>query len=204
MPFTRQEAPLAHNKIDQIDTMPNPADSPFTHFTLCWMAFNDIYGIITHQALAQLPNANRHHRTERKQLDRVRLLFTQQLKDEILNDPAFRFFLNRRPQWNGRPVPPNANGITPNGVVNLNESRYSKNLVISEINRATYQAWTVTPVAGADSEALTDQIFDVLYTVRCNTLHGGKDTTDDNAIEVVNNAYVLVRKIVDSFLTHDS
>jgi hypothetical protein len=200
VPFTRKQAPLAHNKIEQIDTTPNPADSPFTHFTLCWMAFNDIYGTITHQALAHLPNASRQLRTERKQLDRVRPLFTQQLKLAILNDAAFRFFLNRTPKWNGQPVLPDANGITPNGVINLNESRYSINLVIAEINRATYRAWAATSQAGADCEVLTDQIFQVLYIVRCNTFHGGKDTTDDNAIEVVNNAYVLIRKIVDSFL----
>jgi hypothetical protein len=201
VPYTRQEAPLAHNKIDAIDTTPNPPDSPFTHFTHCWMAFNDIYGIVTHQTLANLPNASRQLRSERSQLDRVRPLFTQQLKDDILGDSAFCFFLNRTPQWNGQPVPADANGVTPNGVINLNESRYSANIVIAQIDRPRYRGWTATPQAGADCEALIDQIFKVLYTVRCNTFHGGKDTTDDNAIEVVNNAYVLVRKIVDSFLT---
>ncbi len=31
-------------------------------------------------------------------------------------------------------------------------------------------------------------MFDVVYTVRCNTIPGGKDTTDDNTIAVVDNA----------------
>lgn len=67
MPFIRREAPSAHDKLDAIDTIPNPPGSPFTRFTPCWMAFNDIYGIITRKALSRTPNAPRHLRTERKQ-----------------------------------------------------------------------------------------------------------------------------------------
>jgi hypothetical protein len=196
VPFTRQQAPLAHNKIDEIETSPIPLDSPFTEFTLCWMAFNNIYSILTRRALpvaTALPQ-------EQAQLRCARGAFPQALKDSIIRHDSTRlFFLTRVPQWNGRDVAA-INGVVPNGVVNLAKSEYACQAVVREIDRAKHASWMAAPVAGADCDELVREIVDVVYTVRCNTIHGGKDTTDDNATTVVNNAYFLVRTIVDSFL----
>ena len=86
-------------------------------------------------------------------------------------------------------------------MINIEDSRYSApSPIVKQIDRGMYPSWASAPRPGPYLEQLTDQILEVLYTVRCNTVHGGKDTTDDNAIEVVENAYRLVRTIVDRFL----
>ena len=205
MVFDNIEAPVAHSMVDHLNAMAVPPDTPFTKFSCCWMAFNNIYFLVSKQKADQEAAGGGKVRTkppaEWEQHEFILKEFTPQLKNELINSPAFQFFLNRRPRWGGSDVMVDDNGNRANGVTNLAKSAYKGRPVLATIDEARYRRWLTAARTPQDTDGLVAQIVDMIYTVRNNTFHGRKELLDPVARAVIDNAYELLRMIVVSFLT---
>ncbi|HEV2294703.1 MAG TPA: hypothetical protein VGR35_12685 [Tepidisphaeraceae bacterium] len=74
--------------------------------------------------------------------------------------------------------------------------------VWAPIHPAAYAQWRGGNQTPAIAAELTRQIVDVVYSVRNNTFHGGKEPEDENAQRVVMNATALLKLILAEFVVH--
>ncbi len=204
MPLNRTDAPVAHSMVDHLDHRTRRPTTPFPRYACCWMAFNSIYFVAYRDHLQQGNPRPRNKPvnelpSEAEHLQFIATRFTPRLTRRLLKLKAFQFFLNRRPRWHHGDVP-DINGVQPNGVTNIGKSIYSAQPVLAQLDRAMVARIDTPAQLPADQDALAAQIVFMLFTVRNNMFHGGKELLDPNANTVLRNAYMLLRRIVDSFL----
>lgn len=202
--FDRIDAAVAHSMVDHLDHPRRRPTTPFPRYACCWMAFNNIYFVAYRDYLAS-GHPRPHNRPknqlpqEKEHLDYIVTQFDDQLITRLLQSKTFQFFLNRRPEWHNGSVP-DTNGVRPNGVTNIAKSIYTERPVISGIDRATYTKWIGPNRTSADGNSLAKELVFMLFTVRNNMFHGGKEMSNTNANTVLRRAYILLRMIVNSFL----
>lgn len=71
--------------------------------------------------------------------------------------------------------------------------------VWSPIDTQLYADYLANPHDYRARDFVAKQVVDLLYTVRCNLLHGGKRYDDANDVSVVENALPLLAMIVAAF-----
>lgn len=176
------------------------------------MAFNNIYarlaegtvnapsllhGRVESYGTIQIPKVNA--KSERGRIVSAVLTLTQAEQHAIIDNQDTRFFLYRCPEWR---YVDNAQVPRPqvmNGVLNMTYSIATNQYIWTPIDPIYYNRYIAAP-AQPDRSELIRQISLVLYTIRNNTFHGGKEAGDENAQEVLDHAYSLLRQIVDFHL----
>jgi hypothetical protein len=195
----------------------------FIKYIMLWIAFNNIYVTIANQEGIQrkpefntsdnslktittkdsiiLPKMSRV--TERDQIDVAYENFSEGIKDELIKHKSTKFFVYRKPKWNGIPFEKDNTGQIVNGVINLG-CTYSEDYPYwSPIDIKKYEKY----IGGEESPKLRDclakQIVSLLYTVRNNTFHGGKRFDDANDRNVIEKAIPLLKKVVNYFYRYE-
>jgi hypothetical protein len=106
----------------------------------------------------------------------------------------------RHPIWHQQELHVDPDGQPINGVLNVNYTHATGRPIWSPIDTQLYEAYMQGNGTPQDRDALIEQITFVIYTVRNNTFHGGKEHADENARRVVRNAHSLLGLIVRGFL----
>ena len=212
------EVPVAHSMIAMALHLARRRVHPMEAFTCYWAAFNNIYivvaerrgktlqfrknrdGSIRTRAVGQVKVPEVTPVVERVQINMAFAEFTDELKRRLVEHPSARFFAYRTPQWHGQPVQQDTHGQRLNGVLNVGYTRDVKNPVWAPIDTHAFEEYHRDARGLNNRDALARQIVDVLYTVRNNTFHGGKDPDDANDRDVLERALSLLVEIVEFFV----
>ena len=190
---------------------------PFEQYFLFWTAFNNIYTTIAHRkgcrthlkenddgSIVTIANGNVNIPkvvivSEREQIRFAFEEFDDDLKHTLILHEGTEYFVGRIPYWQGIQIEYDAFGQRVNGVINVNYTSDSQYPVWSPIDIQHYEEYLENPDNEENRNFLARQIFDLLYTIRNNLMHGGKKFDDANDIKVVENALPMLELIVTSF-----
>jgi hypothetical protein len=212
------EAPVAYSMAGLAHTFPMRSPQTLSKYACLWTAFNSIYVTLAARAgrvasLDRNPDGSPQTRllgnlriakvtvvTEREQIENAYRSFPVQLKAALIEHSSTQFFARRTPRWRGRDIARDALGQRLNGVINIGYTTCVDYPVWAPIDLVGYERY-VTGVRDEDViNSLAHQLLEILYTIRNNTLHGGKRADDANDIEVVSMATPLLEKVVSTFL----
>ena len=216
MKFYKYEIPVAYSMIALAKLALLEQVQPFQNFICYWTAFNNIYVTIADNKGQRIQQRLRRGNpvtrnvggvtipevdviTERKQIQMAIEEFDIDLKHYLLIHPATRFFVERTPSWKGKKIEYDSSGQRLNGVINVGKTMDEKHPVWSPINAILYKHYLQHTTDVAAREALCEQIVEILYTIRNNTLHGGKRADDANDHDVLVQAFPLLKMIVEYF-----
>ncbi len=191
---------------------------PFEQYFLFWTAFNNIYTTIAHRegcrtqikenedgSIVTIANGNVNIPdvvvvSEREQIRLAFQEFVDDLKHTLILQKGTEYFVRRIPYWQGIPIEYDAFGQRVNGVINVNYTSDSQYPIWSPIDLQHYEEYLKNPINEENRNFLARQIVDLLYTIRINLMHGGKNKFDDaNDITVVVNALPMLELIVMTF-----
>lgn len=214
----RYQVPVAYSMVEFIRRAAAQMAEPFQEFMFYWMGFNNIYTTLSDQdgrrraiRVARDGTPKRRAKgnvtmpavevpSEQEQLTIAFGHFSADLKHSLITHDCTRFFVHRSPLLHGTPIEVDAAGQRVNGVLNVGYTIDADNLVWSPIDTELYERYIQGDRNADARDALAKQILDLLYTVRCNTFHGGKRMDDSNDREVVERATPLLALIVTHFL----
>lgn len=210
MKFYREEIPIAISMIG----LAQQANHPFQSYFVYWAAFNNIYVVIGNRegltVCLDLDNNNPKldHRwgytfpkvivpKEYQKISKAIEKIDNSTKDMLIMHDSISFFIDRIPR--GVDTNHDSRGQLINGVLNLTRTANSGFPVWSPINKSAYQNYLSGDLSVQDT--LTEQIIFMLYTIRNNLVHGSKDMSDANDIQVVEKAIPLLEIVVRSFIS---
>jgi hypothetical protein len=213
MPYDPSQIPVAYAMMDLVERLQPTVERPFTAFSCCWMAFNNIYaflgpvvelksdraGVIKTKPdghIGHMPQVT--HVTEQVQIEAATAALTPALQEALIKHRSTKFFVVRAPRWQQHRIRRDAFGQRLNGVLKVSRTVRSDYPVWSPINPVAYRDYMAGNHSFADE--LTTQIVGILYTVRNNTFHGGKIPSDANDRRVLDRAFPLLHMIVRSFM----
>lgn len=186
------------------------AEHPFHEFMCYWTAFNNLYAVMA-AAAGQGPGRKKKDKEvcgiqipdfRSNEYDQIRYIQTQfcpALKHELILHESTGWFVNRTPRWQGNDITHDAEGHRLNGVINVGFTFDVSAPVWSPICAPDYQAYKEKPHRSMQ-DALVGQIVDVLYTVRNNLIHAGKNPDDSTDQDVTARAVPLLKIIFSHFL----
>jgi hypothetical protein len=212
--FHNWEIPVAYSMLElaQRSSTDYQTYRLFQRYMCYWVAFNNIYATIGEREGLQpqlVPGkvdqiegyqfARVNAPRERDLIDMAFIKFTDDLKHELAVHESTKFFVERKPLHNGRPVTVGQFNQPVNGVLNVGYSikgypRYSP------IDETSYKEYIADNSNTQARDRVAKQVLNITYTVRNNLFHGGKRSDDGNAEEVLEKALPLLRLIVVSFL----
>lgn len=208
-----REIPIAMSMIDLVDISPHS----FQKYSSLWTAFNNIYVLLSNrQGLRVTLSQNKNSQNgidyfwnycfpkvktppEKEQIRIALKFFNPEIKDRLIRHPNIPFFIERTPA--GVQEKFDHHGQEINGVLNLTRSIFPDVIIWSPINRIAYQDY----LNGNASvqQLLVEQIVFMLYTIRNNLDHGGKNPSDANDTQVIEMALPILREIVDFFIVEN-
>ena len=190
---------------------------PFQKYIYYRTAFNNIYTTIAYAAnrsttLKRRPDGSIDTRlngsvqipkvqsvSEQEQIGLAFAEFDKIFRHQLVTHESVEFFVNRTPLWYGIAISTDAFGQRINGVLNVNYTVEEKYPVWSPIDVHSYSNYLLNHKDHEARDLLARQIVDLLYTIRCNLLHGGKRFDDANDETVVEKALPLLGMIVSAF-----
>ncbi len=218
--FAPHDVPIAHSMI-QVARNLEPHQEwyhPYHQYFYYWAAFNNIYATIafTDENLVELDidsdgnvktrkNGNVRipiTKTVIRERDQIELAFQEfddELKHNLIVHPSTDFFVRRIPQWNYQPIETDKSGQRLNGVLNVNYTTKVEYPVWSPIDFQIYAEYLENNENIYARNFLANQIVKMLYTIRCNLMHGMKNMDDRNDVDVVIKALPLLEMIVIAF-----
>lgn len=218
--FEDYEVPVASSMVPAADKLIATKAHQLHVFTCYWAGFNSIYATVAERAgrkpeLRTKADGSVRMRTigsvvipevnavsEREQIDLAFDQFSDDLRSFLAGHDSTRFFAYRTPAWGGFLRATDAKGQKINGVISVGRTIDAANIVWSPIETKEFEAFVADPTRADLRDSLARQVLDVLYTVRNNTVHGGKRADDANDSEVLDKAVPLLAAIVKSFLKH--
>lgn len=218
--FFNYEVPIAYSMIsvNQATDSLQTEEHPFSQFFCYWTAFNNIYTTIAGEnsrrnRLKKQPDGTIETRlngsvkiprviilNERERIDLAFAQFNYSLHHKLITHPSTKFFVERIPRWHGQRIEFDAEGQRVNGGINIDYTVDEDYPVWSPIDIPAYELYLQNHNDIEAQSLLARQILELLYTIRCNLLHGGKRRDDATDIEVVNNALPLLETIVVAFM----
>lgn len=203
MVLYRSEVPVAFSMVELAEATKGQHFEPFQQYMCYWVAFNSIYATLKymdhvqrHATPGAVFPAIRNLPREQEQILAAFHKFSDELKHRLVLHPNTEFFVRREPVWR---TPASQGALSSNGVVNVAKSLYHGEPVVSTIDTAKYEEYRKGNCAGGIRDTLAKEILWVLYTVRCNLFHGGKEPNNENDVEVVSKALPLLQIIVSDF-----
>jgi hypothetical protein len=217
--FQPLDLPIAYSMVTAAKRLKkqNNSQHPYQKFFYYWAAFNNIYTTIAYSGNrstmlkkrpdgtierqmngnVQIPKVKRVN--EQEQIAMAFAEFDDELKHYLIVHESTEFFAKRTPSWQGRKITKDAIGQRLNGVLNVNYTVDKDYPVWSPIDLQTYSQYIANPKDSGARTFLAKQIVNLLYTVRCNLMHGDKRFDDRNDLTVVENALPLLAMIVSAF-----
>lgn len=190
----------------------------FAMYVYLWTAFNNIYttiaftegqhvtllrdrdgAIITRRnGSVDIPKVRTV--SEKDQLLTAFAEFDDELRHRLVDHPSTGYFVERTPLWHGQSISHDARGQRLNGVINVNYTTDRENPIWSPVDIKAYERYLANQQDSAARDQVAWQIVELLYTIRCNLVHGGKRADDANDIEVVERALPLLQIILNAFI----
>ena len=221
--FAQHEIPVAYSMVALAHQATQITPEPFQELLCYWTAFNNIYTTITenrgHVARFQklsdgtirtIRNGSvlipvvRMKLKERDEIDLAFEVFSVDLKRSLILHRNTKFFVYRHPKWHGREIEFDESGQKLNGVINIRYTINEKHPVWSPIDVPAYERYIRHQSEEDDEDLLARQILFLIYTVRNNTFHGGKQANDANDLEVVEKTLPLLKMVVEYFMQQAS
>ena len=210
MNFHAVEIPVASS----MTSLARMAEHPFQKYFCYWAAFNNIYK----QIAARQGNSVRLNMDNNTGLPKVvnigsytfpRVIvpregdlidnaineLTIEFRNELISHPNISFFVERLPR--GVMSRYDNEGQFINGVLNVTKTIDQNYPVWSPIDKIAYDRYMKGDIS--EQNLLAKQIVFMLYVIRNNLVHGGKNPTEANDIYVVENAFPLLVHVVGSF-----
>lgn len=211
MQFYPDEIPIAVS----MKKLAVKGNHPFQKYFCYWIAFNNIYSLIGEKKgrnvrldtdkvngnpkmyeiwSYKFPKVNIP--SERKLIKKAINELSNETKHNLISHPNTKIFVERLPV--GVEDQYDSQGQFINGVLNVTRTINGSFPVWSPIDKCAYDRY----VSGdsSDRDILAEQIVIMLYVIRNNLVHGSKNPTEANDIDVVKNATPLLEIIVQSFI----
>jgi hypothetical protein len=216
MKFNKHEIPVAYSMIALIKSVILVQLQPFQDFICYWTAFNNIYITIADQKGDRVKQRIKKGIpvtrnvggvtipevtvvTETKQIQMALEEFDDKLKHDLIIHRSTRYFVDRIPRWRSNPIEYDPSGQRLNGVINVGKTIDEKYPIWSPIDKKLYEHYLQNTSDANARHSLCEQIVNILYTVRNNTVHGGKRADDANDQDVIRRAFPLIKMIVEYF-----
>jgi len=217
--FYRDDLPIADKMLHLVDK--GHAIHPFQKYMCFWIAFNNIYTTNTYtlgksdQLKRDVSGEVRYRTDEFSGLIMPVISTSLNEKDQIvetiketdtnfqrdlISNPNLTYFVNRHPFFNGAEINIDKLGQEVNGVINIKKTIDADHPVWSPIDKVLFKKSEENTILDEEIERLSIQISLMLYTIRNNLFHGGKEPTDWNELEVVENALPLLSRLVKYFI----
>lgn len=208
-----REIPIAMSMIELVDISLHS----FQKYSSLWTAFNNIYVLLSkRRGLRVIPSLSRDGQyrfgnywkyyfpkvntpSETEQIEAAIQFFNPDIRDKLIRHRNISFFIGRTPT--GVREKYDHRGQEINGVLNLTRSIIPELLVWSPIDRIAYHDY-LNGNANVQ-QLLVEQIVFMLYTIRNNLVHGGKNPSDANDNQVIEMALPLLREIVNYFIVEN-
>jgi len=212
------EVPVASSMLKVADGFVEAHTHPLHVFTWYWTAFNNIYvtvadrkgkkaelqwdgdGNLKTRALGAVTVPKVKTVSEQEQLQLAFEEFSDDLKTFLVAHENTLYFAQRTPSWWGNAVAVDANGQPVNGVINVGYTVDLRYPVWSPIDTKALLDFRADLSKVELRDSLARQVLELLYTVRNNTFHGGKQADDANDQEVLQRAVPLLAAIVRAFV----
>ncbi len=208
-----REIPVTMSMIDLVEI----SQHSFQKYSSLWTAFNNIYVLLSQrQGLRVTPSPSENGQNkfehywnyyfpkvntppEKEQIKAAIQFLDQNIRDSIIRHDNIPFFIERTPA--GVREKFDHRGQEINGVLNLTRSILPNLLVWSPIDRNAYQEYLNgnTDV----QQILIEQILFMLYTIRNNLVHGGKNPSDANDTQVIEMGLPILREIVNYYIVEN-
>lgn len=216
----KEEIPIANSMIELAER----ADHLFQRYICYWVAFNNIYTLVSKRLAEELTIAAKYDlipklsrtggeinykinewgywfpemklTSERKQILATTNLMGEKTKNKIVFHRNISFFVDRIPK--GVRSRSDSRGQLINGVLNITRTIESEYPVWSPIDTQVYQR--VLKGDRSEIDILIDQIIMMLYTIRNNLVHGSKNPNEANDNQVVEMALPVLEIVVKSFI----
>lgn len=216
--FHWSEVPVAWSGVELLCQDKVQVYEPPMRFIILWVSFNNIYttlsdrvgrrrevkrdkgGVTQSQIREGRVMPKTVGPTEREELEIAFSHFDDELKHKLISHYSTRFFVDRSPKFDGQSIEFDGLGQRLNGVLNVGYTIDEQQPVWSPIDSDLYGRYIEGEHSPAARDILARQILNVLYTIRCNVLHGGKRFDDRNDREVLESAIPLLLLIVSFFL----
>jgi len=215
----KHELPIACSMIETARRIRPRRDGShlYQQYFLFWTAFNNIYTTIAQQngirtrikmnddgSVVTFPNGNVNIPeveivSEKEQIRLAFQEFNDDLKHALIRHKGTEYFINRIPYWQGRPIEYDACGQRVNGVINVNRTCDIQYPVWSPVDFQYYEEYLKNPDNEENRNFLGLQIIFLLYTIRNNFMHGGKEFDDSKDINVIENALPMLELVVSYF-----
>jgi hypothetical protein len=216
MKFNKHEIPVAYSMIALVKRVILVQLQPFQNFICYWTAFNNIYITIADQKGGRVKQRIKNGipvtrnvggvtisevtvLTETKQIHMALEEFDDKLKHDLIVHRSTRYFVDRIPCWRANPIEYDSSGQRLNGVINVGKTIDEKHPIWSPIDKKLYEHYLQNTSDTNARDSLCEQIVNILYTVRNNTVHGGKRADDANDQDVIRRAFPLIKMIVEHF-----
>jgi hypothetical protein len=209
--FQHTEIPVARSML----RLACQSTNIFARYICTWISFNNVYTTLWYrcrdnQGAFNNPNADYpcsekptlqlspKRPREWELIDHAFAHFSTSLKETLVLHPSTDFFVNRTPRPPRGLFAHHPNQAQHNGVLKVGDSTPSAP-EYQEIDVAAFNQFQANTADSAALDVVADQVLDVLYAVRNNTFHGGKQADDAQDVEVVERALPLVQLIVRDF-----
>jgi len=217
--FDRDDLTIADKMLDLVDK--DNATHPFQKFMCFWIAFNNIYTTNAYtlgknDQLIKDASGEVQYRDDELSGLRFPVISTRlNEKDQILKiiketnidfqkklifNPNLTYFVNRHPIFNGVEIKKDDLGQEVNGVINIKKTINANYPIWSPIDKSLFKKAKEKAIIDEEITKLSAQISLMLYTIRNNLFHGGKEPTDWNESEVVKYALPLLSSLVKFFI----
>ncbi len=217
----RLEVPVAYSMVELARNPTSAEHQPFHEFICYWTAFNNIYSTLAKRHIDVVELKTEEDGSIRTwlngsvQIPRIKLnvkereeilvafeYFSDELKHELIIHPNTEFFVSRVPIWNGCEIEFDIKGQRVNGVIKIRDTVSEEYPIWSPIDIPAYERYVRDVPEEEDRDLLAKQIIFMLYSIRNNTVHAGKNADDANDREVIKKAIPLLSIVVNFFIPH--
>jgi hypothetical protein len=217
--FDRDDLPIADKMLHLVDI--GHAMHPFQKYMCFWIAFNNIYTTNTYtldknDKLKRDASGDVQYRTdefsgfrmpvissilhEKEQIVITTKEIDPNFQRELISHSSLTYFVSRHPLFNGFEIKKDLLGQEVNGVINIKKTVDADHPFWSPIDKGLFEKSKANLILDEEIERLSIQVSLMLYTIRNNLFHGGKEPTDWNEREVVENALPLLSRLVKYFI----
>jgi hypothetical protein len=219
MRFARHELPAAYAMLDLAGQPASWPNAELWHrFHCCWAAFRLLYtaiaarsglrptfvlrrnGTMQTRRAGALKVAQAHPPSEEAQIEVLLGHLGAEAQHALLIHPGTRFFVSRRPTWQGQALGQDAFGQRLNGVIDVALTVDPRYPVWSPIDPKAYGQYVSGKGDARARDALARQVVDLLCTVERNLSYGGPRDDEESSEAVIEHALPLLSTILLYFL----
>lgn len=202
------EVPTAYAAIDRItDINSNDTSKNISNFTLLWQAFNAIYNYKCDLKRSSDSSNCIICNNRPSEIMRIKCAINSLTLIDFYNiakEDAFLSLASRIPNTVINRTDYNEHNHEYRGILNIHRTRETRLPVVASINLEHLDKYYSRTHNEEDEKTVRESFAKVIYTIRCNYIHGDKNLNSNNDLEVIKHGKLLLKILVGSYIDFPS